>query len=104
MNAVTTMVQAKSFFSSKTVRLNALFLIVSVFGLLNEIQAVALAFEDIIVIPPEVTRWLLFINTIANLILRRVSDQPVRFREENRVVEVPAAIPPALGGLAARRP
>lgn len=98
MSVITTVVLAKNYFLSRTVRLNILFFIVSVLSLLNEIQVVAQAFEDILVIPPEFTRWVLFVSAIANLILRRISDQPVRFHKEHRAVEVPAAIPPALGG------
>ena len=74
--AQTVAVQSKSILLSRTAWVNA---IVALLALLSEIQAVLPEFADILVIPQEWSRWLLLITAVANIILRRFSDQPARF-------------------------
>jgi hypothetical protein len=73
--AITVAVQAKSLVQSKTAWIN---LIVALLAIIGELQAILPEFTDILAFPPSVTRWLLFGTAVLNIILRRISDQPVR--------------------------
>lgn len=81
-------VRAKSLFASKTFYVNA---IVGLIALLTEIQAVLPDFADILTLPESFGRWLLFALAVANIVLRRISDQPARFSPENEAVALPRA-------------
>lgn len=87
MNAVVTSptvaVQPKSLFASKTFWVNA---IVGLLALLTEIQGILPSFADILSIPPSWGRWLLFATAVANILLRRISDQPARITPEREPV------------------
>jgi len=72
-----TMIEAKPMFASKTFWVNA---IVALLALLTEIQQILPSFADLVTIPASWGRWLLFAVALANILLRRISDQPARFR------------------------
>jgi len=72
-------VKTKSMFHSKTFWANTVVLLISIF---SEVQALLPAFSDIVSIPAEISRWLLFLTAILNIALRRISDQPARFTSE----------------------
>lgn len=88
-------VKPKSMFTRKTFWVN---LLVALVALVAEIQAVLPDFADVVVIPPIWGRRLLLIMAIANILLRRISDYPARFRPEERAVVLerasPADVPP----------
>lgn len=81
-------VKAKTMWTSKTLWLNVLTGLIAVIAVLNEVQVELLAFADIFEIPAWVTRWLLLVNTIANIVLRRISDLPARFSSKPETVIV----------------
>ena len=72
-------VTAKSMVTSKTFWVNVITAIIAVVAVLNEIAAEMVLFADILVMPTWVTRVLLLVNSVANIILRRISDLPARF-------------------------
>lgn len=81
-------VKAKTMWTSKTFWLNVLTGLIAVIAALNEVQIELLAFADLFEIPTWVTRWLLLVNTVANIILRRISDLPARFSSKPETVVV----------------
>jgi hypothetical protein len=80
--------KAKTMWTSKTFWLNVITGLVATIAVLNEVQVELLAFADILEIPAWVTRWLLLVNTIANIVLRRISDLPARFSAKPETVVV----------------
>lgn len=78
----TVLVQSKSLFVSKTFWINT---IVGLLAILGELQDLLPSFADILVLPESATRWLLLTAAIGNIILRRISDQPVRVKTEESV-------------------
>lgn len=83
-------VKAKSMFTRKTFWVN---LLVGLVALVSEVQAVLPDFADVLVIPPIWARRLLLAMAIANILLRRISDYPARFRPEERSVALERASP-----------
>lgn len=88
MNSPLVAVQAKSMFKSKTFWVN---LIVGTIALISEIQAILPDFADVVTIPPIWGRRILLALAILNMILRRISDAPARFRAEDRAVPLERA-------------
>jgi hypothetical protein len=84
----TVMVQSKGMLTSRTFWVN---LIVGLLAITSEIQAMLPAFADILVMPPTVARWLLLATAVANIVLRRISDQPARFNPGDDAVPLPKA-------------
>ena len=81
-------VKAKTMWTSKTFWLNVLTGLIAVIAALNEVQIELLAFADLFEIPTWVTRWLLLVNAVANIILRRISDLPARVSSKPETVIV----------------
>ena len=79
-------VQAKPMSRSRTFWLNIISTLIAVVGVLNEIHEATLLFGDIIEIPVWVTRYILLINSILNIILRRLTDSPARFVRQPTLV------------------
>lgn len=76
-------VKPKAMLRSKTFWIN---LVVAVLALIAELQQLLPSFTDIISIPPELGRWLLFATAVLNIILRRFSDAPARFSPQGETV------------------
>lgn len=81
----------KGMFASRTFWLN---LLVGLVAMIGEVQTLLPSFSDILVLPATTTRWLLLATAVANIILRRISDEPARFTPD-KAVPLQAA-PPAM--------
>jgi len=85
MSTPTVAVQPKPMTSSVTFWTN---LLIGLLAILSEIQALLPSFADILVLPQDVSRWVLFLTAVLNIVLRRISDQPARFAPAAEPVQV----------------
>lgn len=84
-------VQPKSMFTRKTFWVNVA---IAVLAIIGEAEALLPGFADILVLPPAFFRWLALLGAIANVVLRRLSDYPARFRPEDRAIVLERAKSP----------
>lgn len=87
---VTTLVAVKSKWMLATKSFWA-FTIAGLIALIGEFQAILPEFADVLVLPPPWPRRLALAVAVLGIVLRRISDQPARFRPSNDAVAVPKA-------------